>query len=57
MARAVTKWTRACEDLFEDSDFSGDFEDSKSISGGIFMHTDPGKMITCPFFSEGVFTE
>ena len=65
-ARAVTKWTRACEKrlarlissmhhtsefkqcchvgntaqqcrlgLFQDSDFAGDLEDSKSISGGI----------------------
>ena len=65
LARAVTKWTRACDKrgalliscihhtsefkhycyvdstaqqcrsgLFQDSDFAGDFEDSKSTSGG-----------------------
>ena len=66
LARAVTKWTKACEKLlarlisyihhtseyrqycyvgntaqqcrlglFQDSDFAGDFEDSKSTSGGV----------------------
>ena len=65
LARAITKWTRACDKrlarlisyihhtsefkqychvgntaqqcrLFQDSDFAGDPEDSKSTSGGIF---------------------
>ena len=66
LARAVTKWTKACDKrlarlisyihptcefrqycyvgntatqcrlgLFQDSDFAGDFEDSKSTSGGL----------------------
>ena len=70
LARAVTKWTRACDKrlarlisyihhtceyrqychvvntaqqcrlgLFQDSDFAGDLEDSKSTSGENFVHT------------------
>ena len=69
LARAVTKWSKACDKrlarlisyihhtselkqyghvgntaqqcrlgLFQDSDFAGDFEDSKSTSGGSSMH-------------------
>ena len=48
LARGVTKWTKACDKrlnrlitakqcrlgLFQDSDFAGDLEDSKSTSGG-----------------------
>ena len=41
LARAVTKCTKACDkaillwDTFQDSDFAGDLEDSKSTSGRI----------------------
>ena len=40
-ARSITTWTKACDKrlqcrlgLFQDSDFAGDLEDSKSTSGG-----------------------
>ena len=41
LARAVTKWTKACDKqqcrlgLFQDSDFARGLKDSKSTSGGI----------------------